>query len=117
MNAIEVVEIAKKVNSEVNEDVFFRALERLEKDIAKRAQIENYVFDKEEPLIAAGNVYDGYDDLYTFYLKREAALCIEDKEWLANYDALFLQRWSELLKEIVRTHKPENQSFPDWRWT
>ena len=35
MNATEVVEIAKKVNSEVKEDVFFKACERFEKMICK----------------------------------------------------------------------------------
>ena len=117
MNATEAVNIAKKVNSEVSEDVFFRACERLEKDIAKLAKIKNFVFDKEKSLIAAGGVYDGYDDLYTAYLKREGSLAIEDNEWYSNYDTMFALRWASLQAEIVRTHKGENQSFSDWRWT
>lgn len=118
MNAIEAVEIAKKVNREIGEDVFFRACERLERMIEKYAELPHKEFSKEADLIAAGRVYMGYDDLYTIYLKREAALAIEDKDCFADYDALFALRWSDLCREIVRTHKPEAQSFgPDWRWS
>ena len=118
MNAIEAVEIAKKVSGEVGEDVFFRACERLERMIEKYAKLPHKVFDRNAPLIAAGGEYDGYDDLYTIYLKREAALAIEDWDCFSSYDALYAIKWSDLCREIVRTHKPEAQSFgPDWRWS
>ena len=118
MNATEIVEIAKKVNSEVKEDVFFKACERLEKMICKYAGIKDYTFSKDKPLIAAGGVYDGYDDLYEAYLKREASLKMEDWSTFSSYDALYALRWSDLCKEIVRKHRPESsQSFSDWRWT
>ena len=117
MNAIEAVDIAKKVNSAVSEDVLFRACERLERKITEYAKIEHKQFDGEAPLIAAGGEYKGYDDLYTIYLKREAALSIEDWDCFTSYDALYALRWSDLCREIVRKHKPEAQSFgPDWRW-
>ena len=147
MNAIKAVEIAKKVSGDVSEDILYRACERLEMMIEKYAELklcnrckniklndenkcENYStdkngkcqkyefkFDKEAPLIAAGGVYNGYDDLYTIYLKREAALAVEDWDCFSSYDALYAIKWSDLCREIVRTHKPEAQSFgPDWRW-
>jgi hypothetical protein len=117
MNATEVVEIAKKVNSEVKEDAFFKACERLEKMICKYANIKDYTFINDKPLIAAGGVYDGYDDLYEAYLKREASMAVEDRSWFSSYDAIFALRWGDLCREIVRKHKPESaQSFSDWRW-
>lgn len=116
MNATEAVEIAKKVNSEVSEDVFFRACERLERMISEYARLKHKQFDRTAPLIAAGGEYCGYDDLYTIYLKREAALSIEDWDCFGSYDALFALRWSDLCSEIVRKHKHEGESFGDWRW-
>lgn len=117
MNAVKAVDIAKKVNSEVSEDILYRACERLEGMIEKYAKLTHKKFDKEAELIAAGGVYDGYDDLYTIYLKREAALSVEDWDCFGSYDALFALKWNDLCREIVRTHEPEAQSFgPDWRW-
>ena len=118
MNAIKAVEIAKKVSGDVSEDILYRACERLEMMIEKYAELSHKEFDRNALLIAAGGVYNGYDDLYTIYLKREAALCIEDWDCFSSYDALFAIKWSDLCKEIVMTHNPEAQSFgPDWRWT
>ncbi len=117
MNAVEAVTIAKKVNSEVSEDALLRACERLEGMIAKYGGLEHKELDKNAPLSAAGGVYEGYDDLYTIYLKREAALLIEDWDCFSSYDALYALRWSDLCREIVRKHKPEEQSFGEWRWT
>ena len=117
MNAIEAVEAAKKVNSEVSEETFYNAIKRLEKMIAQRAKIENFVFDSSKPLLAAGGeISDIYDDVYVLYLKREGALQVEDGQCIARYDSLFALRWRELLEEIVKKHKPEAQSFKDWRW-
>lgn len=117
MNAIKAVEIAKKVSGDVSEDILYRACERLEMMIEKYAKLPHKEFNKEADLIAAGGVYNGYDDLYTIYLKREAALAVEDWDCFSSYDALYAIKWSDLCREIVRTHKPEAQSFgPDWRW-
>lgn len=118
MNAIKAVEIAKRVNGQVGDDILYEAIKRLERMIEKYAKLPHKEFDKNAVLTAAGGVYDGYDDIYTLYLKREAALHIEDWNCFPSYDALFVNRWDELCKEIVRTHEPEKQSFgPDWRWT
>ena len=116
MTGTEVIDIAKKVNKAVPNDVFMRALKRIETLIAKTAEIKDFVFDENENLLASGGVYDGYDDLYEVYLKREAALSIEDWDCFSSYDALYAIRWSDLNCEIVKKHKPENQSFRDWRW-
>jgi hypothetical protein len=118
MTGREAVEIVKKVNGNVAEDVLFRALERLEIMIEKYTKREHREFDAEATLYACGgDVCDGYDDMYTLYLKREAALQLEDRDCYASYDAMFALRWSEFMKEFVRGHKSENQSFsPDWRW-
>jgi hypothetical protein len=117
MNAIEAIESAKKVNSEVSEDVFLNAIKRLEKQIAQIAKIKNFEFDSSKPLLAAGGeISDIYDDVYVLYLKREGALQIEDGQCIARYDSLFTLRWRDLVSEIVRKHKPEEQSFKDWRW-
>ena len=117
MTGIEIIDIAKKVNTEVSDDVFVKSLKRIETAIAKSAEIKDFVFDKEKTLIASGGIYDGYDDLYEVYLKREAALSVEDWNSFASYDALYAIRWGDLNREIVRNHKPEEQSFSDWRWT
>jgi hypothetical protein len=117
MNAIKAVDIAKKVSGEVSEDILYRACERIEMMIEKYAELPHKEFNKEADLIAAGGKYDGYDDLYTIYLKREAALSIEDWDCFSSYDSLFAIKWSDLCREIVQTHNPEAQSFGDWRWT
>ena len=118
MTGRKAVEIAKKVNNSVSEDIFFRALERLERTIEKHTGREHREFDEDNTLLACGGgVCDGYDDMYTVYLKREAALSIEDWDCYGSYDAIFAIKWSEFMKEFVREHKSENQSFtPDWRW-
>lgn len=118
MTAREAVEIAKKVNSSVSDDVLFRALARLEKMIERLTGREEREFQKEGKLLACGGgVCDGYDDMYTVYLKREAALSIEDWDCYSSYDTIFALRWTDFLKEHTKTHRSENKAFgPDWRW-
>lgn len=118
MTGREAVEIVTKVNNSVAEDVLFRALKRLERMIEKYTGREHREFEDEGVLLGCGGgVCDGYDDMYTVYLKREAALSIEDWDCYASYDAIFAIKWSEFMKEFVRGHQSENQSFsPDWRW-
>ena len=118
MTAREAVDAAKKVTANIDEEILFRACERLERKLEKLFKREMCEFDREAELLAAGEVMQGYDDMYTVYLKREAALCVEDWDCYASYDAIFTAKWSELLEEHVREADYEKKSFgPDWRWS
>ena len=117
MTAREAVDKAKKVSSAA-EDVLFDACERLELEIEKYAEREHAEFKKDGVLLAAGGaVADGYDKMYTAYIKSEGALSMEDWDCYNNYNAIFAIEWEKLAKEIVRKRESSKSRFtPDWRW-
>lgn len=114
MKASDLVERVKKESCAENvaNDVLYDALKRLEISIAKKADKEECEFDRDAELYACGGgVADGYDDMYSAYLKGEACRVREDWECYGNYDSIFVMRYVELCKEIIRNRPPKRYTF------
>lgn len=113
MKVYEAIDRAKQGGCAANvaNDVLKSALARLEKQIADKAEVGEARIDDETVLLACGGgVADGYDDMYNSYLKREASCVCEAWENYGNYDTLFVMRYGELCKEILRKREPKRYS-------
>lgn len=120
MNAFEVVEKAKKSGTVdgVEDEALYKAVERLELMIQKHTGSKFREFDKNNTLLACGEIADGYDNMYDRYLKLEACLIREDWNCFGNYETLFNIEWDKFKKEYLRNHMPASGSFtPDWEWS
>lgn len=114
MTALEIVEKVKKSGSAENieADSLYIALKSLERRIRERAEVPESEFNKDSVLYACGGgIAEGYEDMYSAYLNREACRIREDWDCYGNYDALFLERYKDLCKEIIRKRTPKRFSF------
>lgn len=114
MKVYELVDKVKKSASAENieSDMLYEAIASLEGRIEKKAEIPERDFNKDNVLYACGGgVSDGYTDMYSAYLDREACRIREDWKCFDVYDAIFTTRYRELCREIIRNRKPKRFSF------
>ena len=114
MTAFELLEKVKKSGSAENieSEMFYEALSNLETRIENKAEIPKRDFDRNNILYACGGgVSDGYSDMYSAYIDREACRIREDWKCFDVYDAIFTTRYRELCREIIRNRTPKRFSF------
>jgi hypothetical protein len=114
MKAYELIEKVKKGASaaQIESEMLYEALSSIESRIGHKAELPKKELDKDDVLYACGGgVADGYTDMYSAYLDREACRIREDWDCFNIHDAIFNARYEELCKEIIRNRKPKRYSF------
>ena len=114
MKVYELIEKVKKGASaaQIESEMLYEALSSIESRIGDKAELPKKELDKEHILYACGGgVADGYTDMYSAYLDREACRIREDWNCFNIYDTIFNARYEELCKEIIRKRKPKSYSF------